>query len=82
MKKETKEMLVLMVKCWNQCHVSKAVEFEFEESEFTRGHWSLEFRFGGVVPSDFVMFILPALAAHDCTWFMSGINNQVYFHIQ
>lgn len=82
MKKETKEMLVLMLKSWNQFNASKAVVFEFEDSEFTRGHWSLELKLSGVVPSDFIGFFLPALAANNCTWFMSAINHQVYFHIQ
>ena len=75
-------MLVLMVKTWNQFNVVKTVVFESEESEFSRGHWSLELKFGGVVSSDFLAFFLPALAAHGCTWFVSAINNQVYFHIQ
>lgn len=82
MKKETKEMLVLMLKSWNQFNAAKAVVFEFEDSEFTRGHWSLELKFSGVVSSDFIGFFLPALAANKCTWFMSAINHQVYFHIQ
>lgn len=82
MKKETKEMLVLMLKSWNQFNAGKAVVFEFEDSEFTRGHWSLELKLSGVVPSDFIGFFLPALAANNCTWFMSAINHQVYFHIQ
>ena len=82
MKKETKEMLVLMLKSWNQFNASKAVVFEFEDSEFTRGHWSLELKLSGVVPSDFIGFFLPALAANNCTWFMSAINHQVYLHIQ
>lgn len=70
MKKETKEMLVLMLKSWNQFNVVKAIMFDFEESEFSRGHWALELKFSGVVPSDFIVFFLPALAAHNCTWFM------------
>lgn len=82
MKKETKEMLVLMLKSWNQFNAGKAIVFEFEDSEFTRGHWSLELKLSGVVPSDFIGFFLPALAANNCTWFMSAINHQVYFHIQ
>lgn len=82
MKKETKEMLVIMLKSWNQFNAAKAVVFEFEESEFSRGHWSLELKFSGVVPSDFIGFLLPALAAHGCIWFMSAVSNQVYFHIQ
>lgn len=82
MKKETKEMLVMMLKSWNQFNAAKAVVFEFEESEFSRSHWSLELKFSGVVPSDFIGFFLPALAAHNCIWFMSAVSNQVYFHIQ
>lgn len=82
MKKETKILLVSMVAAWNQFHVSKRVDAEFNEDEFQKGHWSLEVRIRGVVNAEFVSFLLPALAANNCTWFMSAINHQVYFHIQ
>lgn len=75
-------MLVLMLQSWNQFNVTKRINFKCDESEFSRGHWSLEILLNGVVPSEFFLFFLPALSAHGCLWFLSGIQNQIVLHVQ
>lgn len=82
MKKETKDLLVSMVKSWNTFNPQKAVDAHFDESEFSPKHWSIDMAIEGVVCSDFMAFFLPALQAQDCVWFFSGYSHQVIFHIQ
>lgn len=82
MKKETKILLVSMVSTWNQFHTSQRVDVEFEEDEFQKGHWSLEIRIRGVVNSDFVSFLLPAIVSNGCHWFISECAGRVVFYIQ
>lgn len=82
MKKETKILLVSMVSTWNQFHVSKRVDAEFEEDEFQKGHWSLEVRIRGVVNAEFVSFILPAIISNNCHWFLAECAGRVVFYIQ
>ena len=75
-------MLVKMVESWNTFNLSKSVKVNFEESEFSPKNWSLELSISGVVCSEFVAFLLPALQVHRCIWFLSGYNDNVIFHIQ
>ena len=75
-------MLVKMVNAWNQFNPQKSVDVEFEESEFSPKNWSLDVSIKGVVSSDFMAFLLPALQAHGCYWFFSGYSDRVSFHIQ
>lgn len=82
MKKETKILLVSMVSTWNQFHVSKRVDVEFEEDEFSKGHWSLQVIIRGVVNADFVSFLLPALTSNNCHWFIAQYDGRVAFYIQ
>lgn len=82
MKKETKDLLVSMVETWNKFNPKRSVDARLDESEFSPKHWSLDIRIGGVIPSDFMAFILPALIAQDCLWFISGLDSDVIFHIQ
>lgn len=82
MKKETKELIVKMVKTWNQFNCSKTVDVEIEEDEFSKGHWSLSLRIRGVVNSDFVMFLLPSLVCQECHWFIHECGGRVVFNIQ
>lgn len=82
MKKETKELLIKMVNTWNQFNLVKKVDAEFDESEFAPGLWSIDLEIKGVVNSDFVMFLLPALVCQDCHWFLSECGGRVSFHIQ
>ena len=82
MKKETKDLLVTMVQTWNQFNPQKAVRAHFDDSEFSPKHWSLDMAIEGVVSSDFMAFLLPALIAQDCVWFFSAYGSEVIFHIQ
>lgn len=82
MKKETKDLLISMVETWNKFNPSKSVDAHFDDSEFSPKHWSLEIAINGVVCSDFMAFLLPALIAQDCVWFFSAYGSQVIFHIQ
>lgn len=82
MKKETKDVLVKMVDTWNQFNLSKKVDAEIGESEFSRGRWALTIRLRGVVNSDFLMFLLPSLVCQDCTWFIHECEGRVVFYIQ
>lgn len=82
MKKETKDLLISMVETWNKFNPSRSVDAHFEDSEFSPKHWSLDIAFGGVVGSEFMAFLLPALIAQNCIWFISAYGSQVIFHIQ
>lgn len=82
MKKETKDLVVTMVNTWNQFNRSKRVDSTIVESEFSKGHWSIELEIKGVVNSDFMTFLQPALYSNDCIWFFAGSNDTVVFHIQ
>lgn len=82
MKKEIKEMLESMINAWGYYNQSKRVTFKMECEEFSRGHWSMDLRCSGVINPEFMAFLLPALSANDCIWFLSGIGNDVIFHIQ
>ena len=82
MKKETKDLLISMVETWNKFNPRGSVDAHFDESEFSPKHWSLDIAIGGVVPSDFMAFLLPALIAQDCSWFLSAYGSKVIFHIQ
>lgn len=82
MKKETKDLLITMVESWNKFNPRRSVDVDLDDSEFSPKHWSLDMSFGGVVSSDFIAFLLPALIAQDCIWFVSGLGNRVILHIQ
>lgn len=82
MKKETKVLVIKMVNAWNQFNPQKSVDTEFEENEFNKGSWSLNIKFSGIVLSDFIAFLLPALMANNCIWFISAIDDKVILHIQ
>lgn len=82
MNKETKDLVIKMVNTWNQFNLSKKVDAEFDDSEFSPSNWSLDIDIKGVVNSDFVMFLLPALVCHNCHWFLSECSGRVSFHIQ
>lgn len=82
MKKETKDLLIGMVETWNKFNPSKSVDAHFDESEFSPKHWSLEIAIGGVISSEFMSFLLPALIAQGCIWFFSAFGSDVIFHIQ
>ena len=82
MKKETKDSLILSIEFWNQFNAQKAVKALFDENEFKEGAWSLDVSFSGVVNSDFIAFILPALSVDNCIWFFSAINYKLILHIQ
>lgn len=75
-------MLVKMVETWNQFNLAKKVDVEFDDSEFSPGHWSVDLDIKGVVNSDFVMFLLPTLVCQGCHWFISECSGRVSFHIQ
>ena len=75
-------MIVGMVNTWSLYHPSQRVEFECDVEEFNPGHWSVDLRCKGVVSPDFVAFIVPALSAYDCIWFLSAVNSYLLFHIQ
>lgn len=82
MNKETKILLVTMVSTWNQFNTSKRVDVEFDENEFSKGHWSLAVRIRGVVNAEFVSFLLPAMVSNNCIWFIAECAGRVVFHIQ
>ena len=82
MKKETKDLLVLMFKSWNQFNPQKAVKADFDADEFNKGSWALDVSLSGMVYSDFVAFILPALQAHNCIWFLNAYHDNIIMHIQ
>lgn len=82
MKKETKDLLVNMVETWNKFNPSQSVDAHFDDSEFCPKHWSLDIAIEGVVCSSFLAFLLPALIAQGCQWFLSAYSSQVIFHIQ
>lgn len=82
MKLETKNLLVTMVSTWNQVNVSKKVDVEFDEDEFSKGHWSLVVIIRGVVNAEFVSFLLPAMISNNCHWFISEYDGRVAFYIQ
>lgn len=71
-----------MVETWNKFNPKSYLDAHFDDSEFSPKHWSLDIAFGGVVPSTFMAFLLPALIAQDCLWFVSGCGSKVVFHIQ
>lgn len=75
-------MVVMMVNTWNQFHLSKRVDSEIEELEFSKGCWSIDLRIKGVVESEFVLFLLPALVCQGCIWFLMDNDGRVTFHIQ
>lgn len=82
MKKETKDLIITMIQSWNQFNPQKAVKVHFDDSEFSPKHWSLDMAIEGIVCSDFLAFLLPALVAQNCIWFVSGLNQRIIFHIQ
>lgn len=82
MKLETKDLIMQMVTTWNQFNCAKRVDVEFDESEFSKGHWAINLELKGVVNSDFVMFLLPTLVCQNCIWFLSECGGRVVFHIQ
>ena len=82
MKKETKDSLILSIEFWNQFNAQKAVKALFDENEFNKGCWSLDVSFSGIVNSDFIAFILPALSVNNCIWFLSALNDKLILHIQ
>lgn len=82
MKKETKELLVNMVLAWNQFNPQKSVEAHFDDNEFQKGSWALDVALGGVVNSDFIGFILPAIQVNNCIWFLNACGDNVIMHIQ
>lgn len=71
-----------MVETWNKFNPSKSVDAHFDESEFCPKQWSLEIAISGVVCSEFMNFLEPALFANNCMWFFSAYGSQVIFHIQ
>ena len=79
---ETKDLLILMVTTWNQFNVNKKVDAEIERNEFSPGHWAIDLSISGVVHPEFVLYLLPAIIARNCIWFLSGSNDHVVFHIQ
>lgn len=82
MKKETKDLLVSMIETWNKFNPQRSVGATFDDSEFSPKHWSLDIAFSGVVCSEFMAFLLPALIAQGCIWFISAFGSNVIFHIQ
>lgn len=82
MEKETKDLLVLMVNTWNQFNINKKVDAEIDAREFSVGCWSIDISICGVVNSDFVLYLLPAIIARNCIWFLGGTDERVVFHIQ
>lgn len=82
MKKETKDLLICMVETWNKFNQSKSVDAHFDELEFSPKQWSLDLAIVGVVNSDFMNFLLPAIYAHDCIWFMNACGDNLILHIQ
>ena len=82
MKIETKDLLILMVTTWNQFNVKKQVESEIDTREFSTGQWSVDLSIRGVVNSEFVLYLLPAVITHNCIWFMSGSDDCLVIHIQ
>lgn len=82
MKQETKDMILKMVKVWNQFNQQKAVNATTDDSEFDKGCWSLDVALTGVVNSEFMAFLLPALIVHNCHWFMYAHNDNLIMHIQ
>lgn len=75
-------MLESMVSAWFLYQPAERVEYEVESDEFSRGHWSLDLKIKGVVSPEFLAFLIPALRANECHWFMSAINSYVVIHIQ
>lgn len=71
-----------MVDTWNQFNIGKKVDAEIDAREFSLGCWSIDISISGVVNSDFVLFLLPAIIARNCIWFLSETNERVVFHIQ
>lgn len=82
MKKETKDLLVNMIQAWNQFNPQKAVKAHFDDNEFSSKCWSLDVAMEGVVGSDFIGFLLPAIQVNNCIWFLNAYNNKVILHIQ
>lgn len=82
MTKETKDLIITMIQSWNQFNPRKAVKVHFDDSEFSPKHWSLDMAIEGVISSKFMSFLLPALIAHNCHWFLSAYGSEVIFHIQ
>ena len=82
MKKETKDLVVTMVETWNKFNPSGWVDAQFDDSECSPKQWSLDLALGGVMSSEFMAFLLPALIAQDCHWFLSAYGSEVIFHIQ
>lgn len=82
MKKEVKELLVNMVNTWNVFNPQKAVNVHFDDNEFNPKCWALDVALEGVVGSDFIGFLLPAIQANNCIWFLNAYNNKVILHIQ
>lgn len=71
-----------MVETWNKFNPQRSVDADFDDSEFSPKHWSLDIDIRGVVSSDFMAFLLPALVAQDCHWFLSAYGSEIRFHIQ
>lgn len=82
MKNETKDLLILMVTTWNQFNIYKKVDAEIERNEFSPGNWSIDISISGAVPHEFVLYLLPAIIARNCIWYLYGSNDRVVFHIQ
>lgn len=82
MKQETKDLLVKMIESWNQFNPQKYVSASFDVDEIDKGCWALDVAIRGVVDSDFIAFLLPALQSFGCSWFFHAINDNVIFHIQ
>ena len=71
-----------MIESWNQFNPQKYISASFDVNEFNKGCWALDVAIMGVVNSDFIAFLLPALQSFNCIWFFNGHGDNVIFHIQ
>lgn len=71
-----------MVETWNKFHSQNRIDAHFDDSEFSPKHWSLEVSIKDIINPDFVAFLLPALIAQGCSWFIYAYGSNVIFHIQ